>query len=427
MTYEKIMKDNIEWVSVYTNKFKTVNINISFEQPFETTVTAARSLLARVLRNSSSKYPSKRSMSLKLQDLYDARLGISYNRVGRTSVTSISLTFVNDAYLQLESSLGTDAILFLNQVINHPLLINQTFVASKLDEEKRLLIDEIKSMYNNKSRFALNEMIEAMFATELYGKKIYGTIDQIEKVTVEDLMREYQSLIYGSKISVFVVGDIDQQSFLSLLQQELPLHGNQMKIALIDNETREVSSIKEIIRLDQINQSKLNIGFRTHILVGDPLYHTMLVLGSLLGGHANSRLFEVVREQHSLAYSIGTIYGLNKGVLVVMAGIDSGKYHQVMDLIMQEIKLIQTGMFEESLIELTKLTLNNELLELFDSPSGMVGIIQKELDFMGYFDLNQMISLVNKVTKEDIVEAANTLILDTVYLLTNKEVEAWNK
>jgi predicted Zn-dependent peptidase len=427
MTYEKIMKDHIEMVSVYTNKFKTINISISFEQPFHTTTTAARSLLARVLRNSAAKYPSKRSMSLKLQDLYDARLGISYNRVGRASVTSISLTFINDAYLQLESSLCLEAIQFLNQVINHPHLENNTFVVSKLEEEKRLLIDEIKSMYNNKSRFALNEMIEAMFSTELYGKKIYGTIDEIEQVTVDDLMNEYHSLIHESKISVYVVGDIDQQQFSQTLFKEIALHGNHVAVSLIDDETKEVTNINEIIRLDPINQSKLNIGFRTNVLVGNKLYHAMLVLGSMLGGHANSRLFEVVREQHSLAYSIGTIYGLNKGVMVVMAGIDSGKYHQVMDLIMQEVNLIKTGLIDDDLINLTKLTLNNELLELFDSPSGMVGIIQKELDFMGYFNLEKMIELVNNVTKEEIIEAANTLVLDTIYLLTSKEVEPWNK
>lgn len=427
MTIEKTIQDHIEKVFVYTDKFKTININIAFELPFSVDTTAHFALLARVLRNSTKKYPSKRSLSQKLQDLYDARLGLTYNRVGKASVVSVSLTFINDQYLQSESSLCYEALTFLNEVINHPLLEDGQFNKTKLEEERRLLIDEIKSMYNNKSRYALNEMIEAMFKEELYGKKIYGTIGQIEQVEPSDLTKAYQILMNQSKISIYVVGDIDKKCFETNLDQAIRLNGKNIEVSLIDDETKEVTSIKEIIRLDPVNQAKLNIGFRTNVLVGTPLYYAMLVLGSLLGGHANSRFFDVIREQHSLAYSIGTIYGLNKGVMVVMAGIDAGKYHQVMDLIMQEIHAIQAGTIEDELIELTKLTLNNELLELFDSPSGMVGIIQKELDFLGYFDLENMMRLVNDVTKEEIVEAAKTLVLDTVYLLSGKEVSKWNK
>jgi len=427
VTYEKLNIDNKEVVLVYTDKFKTININISYEQEFANEKTAARALLARLLRNSSKFYPSKRSISMKLQDLYDAKLGVSYNRVGRASVTNFSLTVVNDEYLHSEDRLLAGSIAFLNQVINHPNVQHDTFSQAKLEEERRLLLDEIKAVYNNKGRFALNEMIEAMFATELYGKKVYGTVDQINQITVEDVYEEYMELVHNSKIYVYAVGDIEKTKFLNTFDQELKLISVEKEVSLIDDETKEVTAVKEIIKQENMNQSKLNIGFRTDVLVGGRLYYAMLVLGSLLGGHTNSRFFQVVREEHSLAYHIGTIYGLNKGVMVVTAGIDAGKYHQVMDLIMEEINKINQGIIDLDLIELTKISLNNELLELFDSPSGMVGIIQKEIDFLGYFNLEKMIRLVAEVTKEEIVEACQTLILDTIYLLSNKEVEKWKK
>jgi len=425
MKHQRIQQDGIDFVLIDTDKFKTIHINCSFETEFDTKRTAARTLLSRLLRNSTLPHPSKRSMALALQDLYDARLGVSYARVGRASLVNVSLSTVNDAFLSTENGLLPKGLSFLNEVIHQPNVENGLFLQSKLDEERRLLIDEIKAVYNNKGRYALNELMERMCSTELYGSKVYGTIEEIEAVTTQDVTEEYRILIEKSKVYIYAAGDGIDASFVEMFLRNVSFKSVETNVSLIDRETRIVDGIREFIKIEPLNQSKLNIGFRTNILVGDSLYYAMLVLGSLLGGHASSRLFRIIREENSLAYNISTIYGLNKGVMVIVAGIDASKYAQVMDLITKEIEEIRNGVLDPDLIELTKINLNNELMEILDSPSGMIGVIQKEIDFIGRFDLEEMKQSVAHVTKEEIIEAAKTLVLDSIFLLASKEVPGW--
>src|SRR5690606_26755939 len=118
-----------------------------------------------------------------------------------------------------------------------------------------------------------------------------------------------------------------------------------------------------------INQAKLNIGFRTYTRGLDPDYVALQVLNGMLGGYPHSLLFKNVREKNSLCYYITSTLDRAKGAMYIYSGIAPQDYKKALDLTLEQLETIKKGEFTEELLVNTKNAMINDLLEMNDSPS----------------------------------------------------------
>lgn len=417
--------NNIKTTLITTDKFKTVTFKIFFSGEFSKETATKRSLLARVLSTSSKKYKTKKEMSEKIFDLYDASFGVAAYPSYETSIINYTLEVVNEKYLE-DSNITKEALSFLKETCFNPNVSNNAFNEKVFQEEKRLLKATIENVYNNKNRFALRRLLQSMCADEITSISSLGDLEDLQKITKEELYNTYLEMINHDDVSIYVIGDFDIEQMSIDLEKYLKFNKREQKLfPLYFTKRRQNIDSKEVHEQQDINQTKLLMGLRTNITPVDELIIPLVVFNSMYGGLFVSDLFKVVREEHSLAYQIASQISAEAGLLIVSAGIEKENINKTISLIIQELRNYQDGHVDYDLLAVAKENIVNELKEVEDSPHSLLMFIQRQDLLSLDRDINNYIEKVKSVTPEDIIKATKLIELDTIYTLSKKTGEKY--
>lgn len=412
--------NNIETFLVKTNKFKTITMQIVFANVFTKENATIRALLSRVLGNSSKKYNTKKKIVEKSCDLYNAEVSVGYTRYYRTSLIAFTLDIVNEKNLANTKNLTKKAIDFLLDTIFNPNIINNAFSIKEFNEEKRLLKESMQKVYNNKSRFAFRRLIEEMCKNEIIGVHSTGTVTDLEKITPEQLYQEYLAMMKQDEISIYIVGDIEENKIINQLQAFQQIENQPLQLEVVNFEPNEIKKVREIKEIQKIKQAKLVMGYRLDINSLDPLYPAFLVFNSMFGGLFSSNLFTAVREEKGLAYDISSHDIANNKLFVITAGIDSDQYQQTIKIIANELNKYCLGDIDSELMAIAKESILNEVQETEDSPENLIAHIQNNYFTKIEKTIAEDIEEISKVTIDDIKQVAMGIKLDTIYLLSDR-------
>ena len=164
----------------------------------------------------------------------------------------------------------------------------------------------IEKLGDNKGMYALERATEEMFKDKPFGLYKYGYIEDLEKIDAKNLYEYYKELILSSKIDIFVSGDIEDNVIDIIKNNEIILGLNERNIEVfVDNEKENIKEIKYIEDTLDITQGKLVIGLDV-MEQDEELSYAAMLYNAILGGGANSKLFQNVREKNSLAYTCGS-------------------------------------------------------------------------------------------------------------------------
>lgn len=177
---------------------------------------------------------------------------------------------------------------------------------------------------------------------------------------------------------------------------------------------------RETEKLD-VAQGKLSIGFRTGITPKDDKYWGLMVANSVFGGGAHCKLFNTVREKMSLAYYVSSQLDKAKGVMFVKAGIEFDNFDKAYNEILNQLELVKKGEITDTEIDASKKTIINSLNSYYDNEGYIIMYYLTERLLGSNNDIEYIKEQVQKVTLEDIKEAAKEIELDTVYFLAGKE------
>ena len=129
----------------------------------------------------------------------------------------------------------------------------------------------------------------------------------------------------------------------------------------------------------------------------------------MLGAFSHSRLFQIIREKEGLAYTISSHFDIFTGFMRVFAGIDKESRTKVMTLIMRQLNDLKRGKFTESELQLTKEMLVNTTLLAQDRQNTLIVL-----------SLEEWLESIDKVSREEIIEVAKTINLQSVYFMEGK-------
>ena len=131
-------------------------------------------------------------------------------------------------------------------------------------------------------------------------------------------------------------------------------------------------------------------------------------------------MFQTIREKYSLCYYITSMSLPLLSVSIIKAGINAIDYEETLSLINQELNKMKQGEFEESKIENAKTTYINGLTELEDNPDNIISLYAG-IEYLGADDIENRKKNIMKVTKEDVVNLAFKIHLNTIYLLEGSD------
>ncbi|MBT2681421.1 insulinase family protein [Bacillus sp. ISL-35] len=406
---------------VKTAKFKTNTIVWKMKTPLTSENVTKRALLPYVLQSSSKAYESTTKLRSYLDELYGANLYVDVSKKGEYQVISFSLEIANEKFLSDPEPLLKKGMELIAEILVNPLAENEAFDKDTVEKEKRTLKQRIQAVYDDKMRYSNFRLVQEMCKGEPYALHVNGEIDDIPQINERNLYDYYKQAFAEDEMDLYIIGDVNEDEVQSVADELLRFEDR----VPVKVETHQAGSVEEKTVKDKedIKQGKLNIGYRTNVLYGDQDYYALQVFNGIFGGFSHSKLFLNVREKNSLAYYVASRLESHKGLMMVMSGIEFENFELAVKIIREQMEAMQAGDFTDQEVEQTKAVIENQMLETLDTARGMVEVLYHNVVSGQNVSLDDWLQGMSKTTKEEIVDVAKKVQLDTVYFLTGLEAD----
>lgn len=402
------------------DRFKNGRISIAMYTPLEKNNVSKNAILPFLLTKSCKMYPDFTSLNKRLDELYGASIYADVQNLGDMQEIIMSASFLDDRYALNNECISEKITELLCDMLFNPVTINDNFSIENVNQEKRQLKELIESEYNDKRIFALNRCKELMCKDEKYGINKLGKKEDIQNMLSKDIHEAWMNLLETARFEIFVLGNFDETKALKVF-----------KSAFLDIKRKNIVSfetqiIKKAEKENSYNetvkatQSKLVMGFRTNIAGQDEDVNAMRVAIALFGATPNSKLFLNVREKYSLCYYCSAKYDRAKGIMFVQSGVEKENIEKAKKEILNQLEEVKKGNFSDDDISAIKKSLSNSYKTVNDYLSSLETFYSAQVFDEKIVTPEETIEKINAVTKDQIVEVANKITLDTIYTLVGE-------
>lgn len=419
------IKEGIKVHLIKNDNFKTDFTVVFLTIPLEKENITKNALIPAILRSGSHKYEIYQKISEELEMLYGASFDCGIDKTGDNLVLKFYIESINDNYLPQINNNLEKVLEILLDIIFDPKVTNDEFEAEYIEIEKRNLEMIIKAQKDDKDQYAYDRCINIMYNNSGYGLSKYGNLEDLQAINSHNLYEQYKQLIDNAKIDIIISGDYEEEKILNYVEtNELIKKLNPRKEKInINKYSTEIKDKKD--KANEINeeldivQGKLVIGL--DILpneLGDFRFISILY-NAIFGNGVSSKLFQIVREKESLAYTAKSEYIAQKNNIFIRCGIECQNYEKATELIKKLLEDMKNGEFSEEDITKAK----DYILAGVDAineeqDSQILFLFGQELTKMP-LTIEEHKNNIQKVTKEQIVEFANKIQLNTIYFLKN--------
>ena len=421
----KQIKEGIKLHVLETELFKTNVVSIFLTLPLERENVTENAMIPAILKRGTALMPSQEMISKELENMYGATFNCGIDKNGDNQILKFYIETINDKFLPEDNQdIVKDAINKLIDIVLNPVLENGTFKKDYFNTEKENMRKLIQSKIDNKDLYAFENCISEMYGDSGFGLYKFGYIEDLDKITEESLYKRYEVLRNSAKIDIFVSGDIQT----SHIEDVVLNNENILKLPerkenyILNNEFTEkkqnVENITEKFEKMDIVQGKLVIGLDINSQI-EHLKYVCLVYDAILGGSANSMLFQNVREKASLAYTARSAYVKQKNNIFIRCGIEIDNYEKAVTIIKEQLENLKKGEFTEEDLNNAKRYLISGIKSIETEQD--VGIIYYMGQELAKTDVNieEYIKEVERVTKEEVQNLAQDVSINTIYFLKN--------
>ena len=283
------------------------------------------------------------------------------------------------------------------------LLVNPVFDEKELKREQKVIIEEIK-MTEDAPEELLGEIFnEKLFPENALGLSIAGTPKTVRSFNAEITRKFHREIIDPKNIIIAAAGNLEHAQIVDLAER---FFNSKTK-----NRKPKAKSLKPKIAAPIIIKKNKNLE-QAHLLIATPFVdarserrYAADLLANILGGGTSSRLWQKVREEKGLAYSVGTgaaMY-LDCGVFSIYAGTSPKQTEEVLDISIKELReVVKNGVTNEELELMKEQTISSVLLGLEDSATRAGTLAHLEMIHGRQISLEETISKIEAVTIEEI-------------------------
>ncbi len=422
MSYKKTeIKKGITLHEIKTDKFKTNLLAVFLTTELNRQSVTKNALISSILRRGSKTLTSQEEISKKLEEMYGAEFDCGLDKTGDNQVLKFYIETINDEFIPKNSSnILQESIQNLLDIVFNPYTENGGFKEEYLMQEKNNIKQIIEGKIDNKARYALDRCIEEMYKNQNFGLYKYGYVEDLEAIGAKDLYDYYKQLIANCKIDIFVSGIIDDklEEIIQNNDNIKALNERDAKYKMMELAKKEAVKENEVVENMDVTQGKLILGLDID-LKDEDLKYDALLYNSILGGSANSKLFQNVREKANLAYVASSSYLRYKNNIFIKCGIEIDNYEKALDIIKKQLTDMKNGEFSEEEIANCKKGILASIKTIDDEQDTQISFYFGQELSNKPITLEEYSSRVEKVKKEDIVNIANKVSVNTIYFLRN--------
>ena len=418
--FKKEIKKGINLHMIGTDKFKTNLIAVFLTTELNRENVTKNALISSILRRGSKNMISQEEISKKMEEMYGASFDCGLDKMGDNQVLKFYIEVINDNFLpQNNEQILKQSIENILEIVFNPYIENNSFKKEYIEQEKNNIKRRIQGKIDNKAKYAIDRCVEEMYKDEAYGLYKFGYIEDLDKIDGNDLYEYYKKLLNECKIDIFVSGIVDNQIEELIKSNENidKLKERKPNYIVPDITNKEIKHEENIVTESMdVSQGKLILGLDVN-LDKPELRYDALLYNSILGGTANSKLFQNVREKANLAYVASSSYLRHKGNIFINCGIDIGNYEQALNLIREQIEDMKKGNFTEDEIANVKKGIIATIKTIKDEQDTQITYCFSQELSKEEVSIDKYIEIVEKVTKEDILNIANRVTINTIYFL----------
>jgi len=291
------------------------------------------------------------------------------------------------------------------------LVLNPTFAGHDIERERDVILEEIKIDEDNPDVLVHEIFTQNFWKDQPLGKPILGTTKTVSGLGQNTLFDYHADRFRAGNMVFSAAGNLDHDQFVeSVAQQFSTLVAGTTEMTF---QSAQVSAPIVLRSKRSLEQVQICLGVPSPKITDENRYAT-LILNTVLGGGMSSRLFQTIREERGLAYSIYSDLSpySDTGSLCVFAGTSTDKTLEMLDLVMAEFsRLKQTPLTPEELHRAKEQVKGNILLGLESSGSRMSNLARQEMYFHHFFSVEDVLDRLDAVTAEEVQAMAQKLFI----------------
>ncbi|MBO5106119.1 MAG: insulinase family protein [Clostridia bacterium] len=417
--------NGVKGLFIENNRFSTTHISVNLYLPLETETVAVNALLPYVLSSCCEDYPDFSALNLRLSELYGTDVGGVADKIGDTQVLKFFSFSVEDELIPDAVKLTDEACSLLFSMIFEPSVKNGSFLDADVEREKRLTLEKIAGIINDKRTYAISRITAEMYKDEAFGQLKTGSYEAVSKITGKDLFSAWKEAIKSAQIRIQVIGKKLPDGLFERLKEKL--EGSRRAPLEIKSTTPKKAN-SEVCRIEEnmdVSQGKLVMGFCTDLVGNDKDTAFLAVFADLFGGGPYSKLFKNVREKYSLCYYCAARPNRTKGYLLVDSGVEPENAERAEKEILNQLEDIKNGDISADDLAASIRSIKDSLICLNDSQAALDNWYSMRLSETPVSP-EDYISAIESVTLKDVIKAAKMYTLDTVYKISPKQRKGEN-
>jgi predicted Zn-dependent peptidase len=290
--------------------------------------------------------------------------------------------------------------------------LDPRFDPKEIDRERGVIIEEIM-MYRDQPDHVVHELLSnALWPDHPVGRPLIGTPESLGNMGRRELLRFKEAWYVPSKTVFSFAGRVNHESCVA--QVSRLLDGRKPgRPGACDRVPARLGQRPMVLQAKKIEQTHLAMGFR---LFGrkDPRRYTLKVLSAVLGENMSSRLFQIVREKHGLAYSIHSGCSLlsDTGALTIGAGLDRRRWFKGLGLVAKELQRIKRVPVGDRELKRAKDYVVGQLrLSMESTSQQMLWIGDNIISFGRFVPPQETVDAIQSVDSDDVRRLAREVLV----------------
>lgn len=299
----------------------------------------------------------------------------------------------------------------------HEMFQNSTFTQENLDKERNVIIEEIK-MYQDIPEEVVHDENVKYILPNIYGNSVLGTEESLKGIDREIFLNYFNGRYVPENMGISIAGNINIDELFQKLNETF----GQMEKKPLRTAPTENFFMNTGDNFITRESNQVHLCFNTPGLsVLHEKRYALSILSNVLGENMSSRLFQKIREERGLAYSV-YCYATNYregGVFTIYAGTSGESYKEVIELIKEELAEIKKNSLEPRELERAKNQIISMLTFALENSRGkMVRMWNSYLLYGKVITVEEINEIISKVTLEDIKSLAEEIFDENRYSVT---------
>jgi predicted Zn-dependent peptidase len=291
------------------------------------------------------------------------------------------------------------------------MFLHSTFDPQELGKEQKVILEEIKMYDDSPDELIHDVFLQTMWSGSGLGEPTIGFAETVLRITPDDLRAHMRGHYAPNSVIVAAAGNVEHDRFVEMACEQFATFKGACTLPDPEGPTTTPAAL---VRYKDSEQAHVIVGTRG-VDVRDDRRYALSLLDTILGGGMSSRLFQEIREQRGLVYSVYTFQAAYRraGLFGVYAGTSPENVQPCIDVVLEQFERVRNIAIDQKELHLAKEHIKGSLtLSLESSSSRMIRLGRNEFALGRHVTAEEIEHRIDAVTPEDVQQLAGELLLD---------------